>query len=165
MSMKVLTTTLAAFACAAVVAAQAPPPPQVPAAPPPSPAPAPSQRAPETKSTPASGSLTVTGCVERKAEGSSATPGAVGTAGGAGGSGFILTKVTKPTGTAGSSSAGPVASSYRLEADDSKLSTHVGHKVEIMGTLDRSASSAGKDSDAPMLKVDNVKMIAASCTE
>jgi hypothetical protein len=116
----------------------------------------------------------VTGCVERsKADASSATPGAVGTAGavgGAGAPGFILTKVMKPTGTAGSSSASaaPLASTYRLDAEDSKISGHVGHKVEIMGTLaDRSASSASKEgsSDAPLLKVENVKMIAASCTE
>jgi hypothetical protein len=64
---------------------------------------------------------------------------------------------------------------YRLDADDSKLTPHVGHKVEITGTLDSASSSAASTSPAgssstasaasgPKLKVDNVKMIATSCT-
>ena len=171
MSMNVLTTTLVAIACAAVVTAQAPPTPQVPA-PPPSQPPAPAQQAREAKSVPAD-SLTAIGCLERKAEGSNATPGAIGTAGAVGGGapGFILTKVMKPTGTAGSSSAAaaPAAATYRLDADDSKLSGHVSHKVEITGTLagrsaDSNASKGGSD-DAPRLKVESVKMIALTCTE
>ena len=67
-----------------------------------------------------------------------------------------------------------------LDADDSKLSAHVGHKVEITGTLDKSSSStapagstssasspagsASSSSMAPKLKVDSVRMIAASCS-
>jgi hypothetical protein len=64
---------------------------------------------------------------------------------------------------------------YRLDGDESKLSPHVGHKVEITGTLDSASSSATSTSPAgssstatastgPKLKVDNVKMIATSCT-
>jgi hypothetical protein len=85
----------------------------------------------------------------------------------------MLTKVMKPTGTSGASSAASApapAATYRLDADDSKLSSHVGQKVEITGTLaaDRSASpsaSKGASAEAPRLKVDNVKMIAATCQE
>jgi hypothetical protein len=73
----------------------------------------------------------------------------------------MLTKVTKPTGTSGASAdAKAPAASYRLDADDSKLSGHVGHKVEIVGSA--SASSSG---ETPRLKVDTVKMIAANCAE
>jgi hypothetical protein len=71
-----------------------------------------------------------------------------------------------------------MGSTYRLDADESKLSAHVGHKVEISGTLDSSPSSGGtsptsaagstassSSSNAPKLKVDTVRMIAASCTQ
>jgi hypothetical protein len=75
----------------------------------------------------------------------------------------------KPTGTAGSTSAAPLSTTYRLDAEDSKLSGHIGQKVEITGMLaDRPVNpEASKDrsSDAPRLKVENVKMIAATCME
>ena len=182
MSKKVLTTALAAFACAAVVGAQAPPPQQVPApnAPPPA---APSQRPPDQKSASAD-NLIVMGCLERGTASAAATPGPAGAPGGAppagapaGGaqarsdaSSFILTKVMRPTGTSGSSAAAPAAASYRLDADDSKLSSHVGEKVEITGKLDArsdsSSSSRASGADSgPRLKVDSVKMIAKTCTE
>ena len=94
---------------------------------------------------------------------------AVGTSGRVEAPGFILTKIMKPTGSAGPASAAPAPTTYRLEADDSKLSEHVGQKVEITGMLagrpaDRDASKGGISS-APQLKVENVKMIAATCTE
>jgi len=175
MSEKVLTTTLAAFACAAVVGAQAPPPQQVPAPNAP-PAAAPTQRPPDQKSASAD-NLIVTGCLERKAA-SIATPGPAGAPAGNDAPSFVLTKVMRPVGTAGSSSA-PAASSYRLDADASKLASHVGEKVEITGMLanrsDNSSASrpAGGDApqaraagaDGPQLKVDSVKMIAKTCTE
>ena len=165
MRTNVVAGTFAALACAVVVSAQAPQAPQTPA--PPSQPPAPTQRAPEAKASPAN-SLTIVGCIERRAD--SGAPSSVGTSGAAGaagaasataGSGFMLTKVTKPTGTAGASAdATTPATSYRLDADDSKLSGHVGHKVEIVGSA--SASSGG---ETPRLKVESVKMIAANCAE
>ena len=161
MRMNVVAATFAALACAVVVSAQAPQTPQTPA--PPSQPPAPTQRAPEAKPS-AADSLTIVGCIERSADSKSGAPSTVGTsgpAGAAGGSGFMLTKVTKPTGTSGASAdAKTPAASYRLDADDSKLSGHVGHKVEIVGSA--SASSGG---ETPRLKVDTVKMIAANCAE
>ena len=205
MSLKIATTTLAAFACAAIVSAQAPQTPQNPDR-----SQAPVQRAPETKSAPAGGTVSVTGCIERAP---SPTPGSsVGTTGatgvGANDARFMLTRVMKPAGSAASSStAAAPATSYRLDADDSKLTGHVGHKVEITGTLiDRSSSTTpnssatpnaanpapntgatpnnadpapnaanpnaasaapnpSRSNDAPRLKVESVKMIAASCTE
>jgi hypothetical protein len=78
------------------------------------------------------------------------------------------------TGTTGTAPTTPVASSYRLSADDAKLTAHVGHKVEISGTLDK-ASKTSPDSSAssssmpsassPTLKVETIKMIAPSCSE
>jgi hypothetical protein len=137
-------------------------PPQRPPAPAPSPAPAtPSERAPATPSDrdrPAK--ITLTGCIQRSAQ--SAVPGATGTAGAKSESSFMLNNVSKPTGTAGAASTS-TASSYALDADDSKLAPHVGHKVEISGSLDQAGSS--RAGSAPKLKVDNVKMIATSCSE
>ena len=72
-------------------------------------------------------------------------------------------------GTSGTSpSASASAKSYRLDADDSQLTPHVGHKVEITGTVQggasaSSATSTGSTTNAPKLKVDSVKMIASSC--
>jgi hypothetical protein len=112
--------------------------------------------------------ITISGCVQR------AEPSATGTSGTAGAtadaSKFILTNTAKgasPTaGTAGASSEA-VAASYRLDADDAKLTPHVGHKVEIAGTVEPSMPSASSPASSmmstPKLKVDSVKMIASSC--
>jgi hypothetical protein len=138
-------------------------------------------------STSASDSITVTGCLQR--ESSTATAGTTGTSGStsasSSASGFVL-KVIPPssastTGTAaGATTTGTSGNtaSYKLDADDSKLTPHVGHKVEITGSLDKSMSStapagstsaaggasASAGSNGPKLKVDSVRMIAASCS-
>jgi hypothetical protein len=73
------------------------------------------------------------------------------------------------TGTAGATApaATAIASEYRLDGDDAKLSPHVGHKVEITGTVDDAKGMtqppAASAANAPKLKVDNVKMVAPSC--
>ena len=119
-------------------------------------------------------SITVEGCIQRGGGTASSTAGATGTAGSSSSdAGFILSSVAKPAGTSGSSAAAQPASSYRLDADSSKLTPHVGHKVEISGTVESdssaSATSSGGSASAsassvPKLKVDNVRMIAATCT-
>ena len=108
--------------------------------------------------------LTVEGCIQRAA--ASATAGAAGTSGSAkSDSGFILASAMKPAGTSGSTaSSAPIASSYRLDADMAKLTPHVGHKVEISGTVQPSTSPSASAPATPTLKVDNVRMIAATCT-
>lgn len=138
---------------------------------------APTPAPPQTSARAASkaDSIVVEGCIQRGAS-ASATAGATGTSGSAS-SDFILASVAKPSGTAGSSassSSAPIASSYRLDADASKLTPHVGHKVEISGTVESESASASSSSSAsassasasssPKLKVDNVRMIAATCT-
>jgi len=178
-----LTSLFAICAAAAVATAQAPqsttPSPatsttQAPA----SSAPATPTQAPAPSRQAAAGAdrITLEGCVQRSAAVASSTSGATGTSGSAGSS-FILEKAAKPSAAATTTdSASPVAvvSTYRLDADDAKLTPHVGHKVEISGTVETAmgtaTASAGASSpsasaaNAPKLKVDTVKMLAASCT-
>jgi hypothetical protein len=60
---------------------------------------------------------------------------------------------------------------YKLDADASKLTPHVNHKVEITGTIEPASASAsgaaasGAAAGAGTLKVDDVKMLASSCSE
>ena len=161
MSKIFLATTFTAFFCAAL-AAQAPQA-QDPSAPPrvaPPAAGADSPGAPpqsQSRSAPKADAITVEGCVQRGTSGS--PTGTTGTTGAAA-TPFVLTSAAKP---AGSTATTPIASSYRLDADTSKLTPHVGHKVEITGTLAPPEGGSAAMS-SPKLKVDNVKMIAASCT-
>src|SRR5262249_12612270 len=90
---------------------------------------------------------------------------------------FILTNASSSgsssssatTGTTGAASRSGAASEYRLDASDAKLTPHVGHKVEITGTLDTASASpssptaSASTSTAPKLKVDDVKMVAPTC--
>jgi hypothetical protein len=140
------TGTLAAIGLAAVttVAAQQPPPAAAPSS------------ADKDK-------VVVTGCIQQ------APKLPVGTTGGAATadtSKFILTKASP------ASDATATPKTYRLDAEDSQLTAHVGHKVEITGTLDASKPAAVAGDPAPpaaaspaKLKVASVKMIAASCSE
>ena len=138
------TGTLVAIALAATatVAAQQPPPAQQP------PASAPSS----------SDKIVVTGCVQRGIQSPVGTTGAPGAAAAADASKFILTKASP------ASDATATPKTYRLDAEDSQLTAHVNHKVEITGTLDAAAKPAAGDAAAPAkLKVASVKMVAASC--
>jgi pyruvate/2-oxoglutarate dehydrogenase complex dihydrolipoamide acyltransferase (E2) component len=156
MNKTLLTGSFALLACISV-AAQAP-------------APAPSTQAPAPTAAAKANSLIVEGCLQRSPQAATATPGATGTAGAASET-FTLANAMKP---ASAPAGATIASSYRLDAEASKLTPHVGHKVEITGTLEAaaaapsgSASSApasGASAAAPRLKVDNVKMLAATCT-
>jgi hypothetical protein len=120
-----------------------------------------------------SSNLTVTGCLQRADQaptGTSGTPSASDT------TKFILTNVTpsssssSATGTSGTAGASSTAAStYRLDADESKLSPHVGHKVTISGTPEPASassstpSSSSSSANAPKLKVDSVTMVSATC--
>ena len=109
--------------------------------------------------------VVVIGCLQRAAQLPVGTTGAIGDSDV---SKFILLKTASPSDTP------PAAAmrTYRLEADDSLLTTHVGHKVEITGTLESAMPSAIVTGDpappaagASKLKVTSVKMIAAACSE
>ena len=185
MSKIFLASTFATLLCASLAAQATQTPSPRPSAPPIS-EPRTGADTPQAPSTPAApqttarpqaakaDTITVEGCIQRSAS-ASATAGATGTAGSASAdSGFVLASAMKPAGTSGSSaSSAPIASSYRLDADSAKLTPHVGHKVEISGTVEAASSSSSSSSAsaasasaaaAPKLKVDNVRMIAATCT-
>ena len=53
----------------------------------------------------------------------------------------------------------PARSTYRLGMDEGKLWAHVGHRVEISGTIATETVSA----IFPMLRVETVKLIAPTC--
>jgi hypothetical protein len=118
-------------------------------------------------------SMTVSGCIQ-KAEPSAGATGTAGSTAASDTTKFVLKNVSSAgagaagtAGTAGTagSAAGAMVSEYRLDADDAKLSPHVGHKVEITGTVDKSASGAASTAAtaSPKLKVDSVKMVSATC--
>ncbi len=130
----------------------------------------------------------VTGCVQRSSDLGTAT----GTSGTSGqtppDTQFVLTNATQGSetgssamGTSGSSTSSSF-SEYRLDdAAQAKISPHVGHKVQITGTLENEGSSSSSSSygssgtsgtssgssmssNLPKLKVDSVKMISSSCS-
>src|SRR5262245_24996250 len=172
MKMRIWTGACAALTCALTIAATAQAPQNPPAQNPPSQAPAtqapkPSGAAPDAK-------VTFTGCIERATPAPTGTAGAAGAAGAASDTKFTLTHATRggasATGTTGappSPGAAPSAAanvSYRLDGEDSDLTPHVGHKVEIVGRLDdKGGAPAGGASAAMKINVDSVKMVAATC--
>jgi hypothetical protein len=136
----------------------------------------------QPQTTPSSSSaskITVTGCVQR-ATSDSPTGTSGSTSAAIPDTQFILANATAGSSTAGtsgttsSSSSSMTAPRYRLDdAEQAKIAPHVGHKVEITGTLDDTSKStspsatAGATSTAapaPKLKVDSVKMLASSCS-
>ena len=115
--------------------------------------------------------ISLTGCMQR------AWPSPTGTAGTSAASAtatrFLLTNTSmKSTGTTDRSepSTAP-ANEYRLDADDAKLTAHVGHKVEIAGTVEEPIRmmpnppppTASPAASAPKLRVDTVRMISSNC--
>src|SRR4030081_2035441 len=143
----------------------------------------------QTNSSGSTDKITVTGCIQRADQTATGTSGTVGATSDAS-TKFILSNATRKAavstpGTSGTwtpTSSTPNASNYRLDTDDSKVSSHVGHKVEITGTLESASmsnSAAGSrstpeaapsnanapnaDTNTPKLKVDQVTMVSATC--
>jgi hypothetical protein len=83
----------------------------------------------------------VIGCVSRETQGSTA-----------GGARFIITDTRVPGGTP-----------YRLDGDQSQLSLHVGHTLEIAGSVSPGSGSGRGTANAPALKVESLVYISASC--
>ena len=125
--------------------------------------------------------VTVTGCVQRAiSESPTGTSGVAGAA--KPDTEFVLSNVTagmSPAGTSGTTnpatSSMPIASRYRLDdAEQTKIAPHVGHRVEISGTVDDASRSTSPGATpgatstaapAPKLKVDSIKMLASSCSD
>ena len=116
--------------------------------------------------------ITLTGCVERADQVSA--PVTAGTT--VDSLSFVLIKAARGTAldsqVAGTSGIKPDAernSMYRLDADVSKLNPHVGHKVEVTGTIDAASARTPTTNDppsatnAPKVKVASVKMISETC--
>ena len=159
---RVVPFALLACVAAVTLSAQTPPPSETPQTPSAAAKQSPSSADRENK-------VTVTGCLERAKPAASPT-GTSGAATASDTTKFVLNNVTaspaaaETAGTTGS--ARPVASSYRLDADETKLTAHVGHKVSITGSVENRVSAMGaeKSASAPKLKVESVTHIAPSCT-
>lgn len=145
--------------------------------------------------------IVVTGCLrEAPASSASAAlppgpPGAPGTAGTAGTPGaakpsdaganapqFVLTNATVSSADASGAANPPepapagapsasAGQTYRLVANPTALSPHVGKKIEVTGTLEEASpsqsaqSAAGSEANAPALRAKSAKIIAASCSQ
>lgn len=130
--------------------------------------------------------ITVTGCLKPASgadasttaapTGTSGTAGAAGTASDADAQ-FVLADATSSPASndpsAGTTTAGTAASStqpaktYKLIANPSALSPHVGKKLELTGTVEDQAAATsatpGGPAGASTLRVEAGKVIAASC--
>jgi hypothetical protein len=109
--------------------------------------------------------ITITGCVERADQMSSAGASSLGTT--VDSLSFVLVDMPA-SGTAGTSGVKGSSSTdkgYRLDADAAKLNPHVGHKVEISGYVDEPAATNGAANsvNGPKVKVESIKMIAETC--
>jgi len=69
--------------------------------------------------------------------------------------------------TSSTSSTSSPAQTYRLIANPTALSEHVGKKLELTGTLDPTSTADPKDPSAaaPALRVQSGKIVAATCSE
>ena len=118
--------------------------------------------------------ITLTGCVERADQVAPAAAAATT----ADSLSFVLIHAAKgpaagsrseTVGTSGTTAASDKGSMYRLDADLAKLNPHVGHKVELTGTLDSAAAATAANpappsaANAPTVKVDPVKVLAETC--
>ncbi|HET6955755.1 MAG TPA: hypothetical protein VFI56_04215 [Vicinamibacterales bacterium] len=86
--------------------------------------------------------------------------GATGTTGAANAK-FIL------TGASATPADTNTAQTYRLIANPTALSEHVGKKLELVGTIDKTSTPDPKDpaAAAPAFRVESGKIVAATCNE
>jgi len=91
----------------------------------------------------------VIGCISRDTQGSTPANGS-----GANGASFIITDTRAP--------AAPV---YRLDGDQSQLGIHVGHTLEIAGSVTAGSGAGRGNASAPVLKVERLTYISTSCVK
>ena len=119
---------------------------------------------PQTSTT-TSEKITITGCVERADQMSSAGASTLGTT--VDSLSFVLVDMpaSGAAGTSGVKGSASTDKGYRLDADVAKLNPHVGHKVEISGYVDEPAATNGAANsvNGPKVKVESIKMIAETC--
>jgi len=147
---------------------QAPPAAPVPTAVPPPPSPTEPAPAPVAAPPNDDQRVSVTGCLREAsaaaapAEGAPVAPAAAAAAGkvdstNANPKYVLADAVPSPADAGGASSA----KTYRLVANDSALTPHVGKKLELTGTIDQSPASSA--SAAPRLLVQSGKVLSPSC--
>jgi hypothetical protein len=142
-------------------------------------------------------SITLTGCLAKGEMGATGTAGSTSASRPAAGGQFVLnnakmgsaTTTTSPSAAGGTTAGGTTAggatagaagtsgASYILDGTESELTRHVGHKIEVTGTLDKTASASASAPSATSpagsasasvqqhLKVTAIKMVSSSCTE
>jgi len=89
----------------------------------------------------------VIGCIGRETQGSTAA-----NASGASSARFIITDTRTPA-----------ASVYRLDGDQNQLGIHVGHTLEIAGSITAGSGAGRGNATAPTLKVESLTYISKSC--
>jgi hypothetical protein len=159
------------FATAAIFA-------QTPQTPTPTPAqpPAPQASAPSSSDK----KITVTGCLKAAPQLPTDAASPAGTTGTTTPNPTAATPTAGATGTTGAvdakfiltgASATPAeaatAQTYRLIANPTALSEHVGKKLELVGTIDTASTADPKDPSAaaPAFRVESGKILAATCSE
>jgi hypothetical protein len=151
----------ASFVATVGLSAQQAPPTTPPAAPGGAQQPAPSAQASQSKT------VTLSGCIQN-----APAAAATATAGGASASASAAPKFVLSTKAGGAAGAGAAvgtsgtATRYQLDGEEKAISPHLNHQVEITGTLQPAgaAAAAGATGAGPTLKVDSVKMVAATCS-
>jgi hypothetical protein len=93
---------------------------------------------------------TISGCIQSVPPAAASAPEA---------SKFELARAKMVTPAPVGTSSTATAARYRLEGEEKLITTHLNQQVEITGTV--SAASGG--ATTPMLKVESVKMVAATC--
>jgi hypothetical protein len=97
------------------------------------------------QATPPAGRFVVIGCISAPGTGTAAAPGPVA---------YILTDFRNEK----------TPAVYRLDGDADKLKIHVGHTVEIAGTLSPASSTASNPiAAAPLMKIEKLTWISTSC--
>jgi hypothetical protein len=173
-------TAIVGFATAAMIAQapQTPPASQTPQTPP----------APQTSAAGQEGKVTVTGCLKTAPPDASSSTAATPPASGASAptdAKFLLTEATSTPAAASDPSAPPppappttpsaaqANSTYRLIANPSSLTPHVGKKLALTGTIEKTPAATSTPGTTPAssaessmlaLRVESGKIIADTCT-
>ena len=132
---------------------------------------APTRQQPPPAARQAPEKVTISGCIQNAPAAAAGATASAATA-----PKFVLAKGKMVSGAAGGSAvgtSGATATEYRLDGEEKTISPHLNHQVEITGTVQRSSASAtgaanaapGSAAAGPTLKVDSVKMIAATCPQ
>ena len=119
------------------------------------------QPAPSAQATTGAKTVTLSGCIQN------APAPAAGAAASATAPKFVLsTKAGGATGAGAAVGTSGTATRYQLDGEEKAISPHLNHQVEITGTLQPAgaAAAAGATGAGPTLKVDAVKMVAATCS-